>query len=360
MSIISTDSTSSHLTKPFIFHAVHTSRTGYVKKTCTMLQLRTAAVDFVKSDATVENREQFSSPQVFASHNPVVLPMEEPKDNAKAKTVCPYPTSSGVVFVPAPIDMPPQYQPSAGHNDATASLDVRAILDSLQKAATLQLETFKEEFQKTNDSKIDALQQKLEAVQEDNEDLKEQVTTLKEEGEKRKQEIAALKSETVDLRGRIAELEREYEDVHGWLSDKDTGYMDRIRLRHILDCGQARLAQVAKIPVSNDYPSLSTTDWSRAWRHRLSQCADNAERLAKARSILADCDDPDTRDMPDDVLGHFTVKPSDTRLDGDRTAHPEKVGEQAYKGVVERQPEGQRPLLRQVIAYGLKFHLDSN
>ncbi|KAK0444067.1 hypothetical protein EV421DRAFT_1903185 [Armillaria borealis] len=356
MSIISTGSTSSHLAKPFIFHTVHTSRTGYVKGNCTMEQLKAAAVDYVKQDATVENREQFGSPKVFASLSPVV-PMEEPKDTAKAKTVCPYATASGVVFVPAPIDMPPQYQPSAGHNDATAPLNIHAILESFQKASNSQFEAFKEEFEKTNNSKLDALQQRVAVVEEDNEDLREQVKTLTEEGENRDQEIAALKSERVVLRGRIAELERGHEDIHGWLSDKDTEYMDRIRLRHILDCGQARLARIAKVPVSVDFPPQSPADWSRAWRARLAQCADNDERLATAWSLLADCDDADTRDMPDDVLRHFTVRPNDTRIEADRTAHPVNVGESAYKAVIERQPEDQRPLLRQVVAYGLQFHL---
>ncbi|KAK0214107.1 hypothetical protein IW262DRAFT_1408686 [Armillaria fumosa] len=346
MSITSTRSTSSHLAKPFIFHTVHTSRTGYVKGNCTMEQLKAAAVDYVKLDAAVENREQFSSPQVFASLNPVLSPMEEPKDNAKAKTVCQSATASGVVFVPAPNDMPPQYQPSAGHNDTPAPLDVRAILESFQKESMSKLE----EFQKTNALKVDALQQSLEAVKVDNEGLKEQVETLKKE-------VVALKSQAVDLRERIVEVERGYEDVNGWLSDKDTEYMDRIRLRHILDCGQARLARLANIPVPLDFPPQSAADWSRVWRAGLAQCTDNADRLATARSLLANCDDADTRDMSDDVLRHFTVKPSDTRTEGDRTAHPGNVGELAYKGVIERQPEGQRPLLQQVVAYGLKFRL---
>ncbi len=133
--------------------------------------------------------------------------------------------------------------------------------------------------------------------------------------------------------------------------------MDRIRLRHILDCGQARLARIANVEVPVDFPPKSATDWSRAWRARLAQCADNAERLATARSLLTDCDDADTRDMSDDVLRHFTVRPNDTRTEGDRTAHPVNVGEVAYKAVIERQPEDQRPLLRQVVAYGLQFSL---
>ncbi|KAK0222869.1 hypothetical protein EDD85DRAFT_959756 [Armillaria nabsnona] len=354
MSIISTGSTSSHLPKPFIFHTVHTSRTGYVKGNCTMRQLKAAAVDYVKLDATVENREQFGSPKVFASLSPV-LQMEEPEDTAKAKAVCPYATASGVVFVSAPPDMPPQYQPSAGHHDTPAPFDFRAMLEQFQKESDLKLEAFKEELQRDSDSKLDALQQRVAVVEEDKEDLREQVETLTEEGKNRDLEIAALKSERVVLQGRIADLERGYEDVHGWLSDKDTDYMDRIRLRHILDCGQARLALIANVPV--DFPPKSATDWSRAWRARLAQCADNAERLATARSLLIDCDDADTRDMSDDVLRHFTVRPNDTRIEGDRTAHPVKVGESAYKAVIERQPEDQRPLLRQVVAYGLQFRL---
>ncbi|KAK0193340.1 hypothetical protein F5146DRAFT_1030196 [Armillaria mellea] len=328
MSIISTTSTSFHLTKPFVFHTVHTSRTGYVKKNCTMGQLKDAAVDYVKVDATEENREKFSSPR-------------EPEDKARSQDGVHYSrTSSGVVFCWSQwlmLLLPP--------------VDIHALL-----------ENFRKEFQKEStlkrpsDSKFDAFHQSLEAVEEDNEDLRKEVTTLKKEVEGMNQEIAALKSENVDLRGRIATLERGYEDVHGWLSDKDTEYMDRIRLRHILDCGQARLARIAKVPVSGDYPVQSAVDLSRAWRACLPK-SDNDERLAKARSLLADCDDAETRDMADDVLRHFTARPSDTRNEGDRTAHPDNVGESAYKGVIERQPEDQWPLLRQVVAYGLKFRV---
>ncbi|KAK0494064.1 hypothetical protein EDD18DRAFT_1177369 [Armillaria luteobubalina] len=307
-----------------------------------MEQIKAAAVDYAKQEVTEENWAQFSGPQVFASPEPPLFPMKEPEDSAKAKTVCQFPTASGVVFVPAPNDMPPQYQPSAGHNDATTPLGVDAMIERLQMAFKSQLE----DFQKTNDLKIGDLQQSLEAVKEDNEDLMEQVQALKEEGENRDQAIEALKSEKVELRGRIAELERGYEIVHGWLCDKDTEYMDRIRLRHILDC---------------DYPTLDAMDWSRAWRASLPKNADNTERLAKARSLLADCDDADTKNMPDDVLCHFIERPSGTRSEGDRTAHPDNVGESTYKGVIECQPDGQRPLLRQVVAYGLKFSsVDSN
>ncbi|KAK0209723.1 hypothetical protein IW262DRAFT_1468361 [Armillaria fumosa] len=322
-----------------------------------MEQIKAAAVDYVKQDVMAENREQFSSPQVFASPNPVLLPMEEPKDSAKAKTVYESATASGVVFVPAPNDMPPQYQPSVGHNDATALSDVHAFLESFRKASILQMEEFQkasdlkaDASQKTSNLKIDALQQSLEVMKVDNEAMKVDNERLKEQVETLKKEVVALRSQAVDLQGRIVEVERGYED-------KDTQYMDRIRMRHVLDCGQARLARVAQVSASGDFPPQSAADWSRAWRARLPNNADNIKWLARARRLIMDCDDADTRGLPDDVLQYFIEKPSGIRTEGDRTAHPDAIGESAYKDVIERQPEDQHPLLRQVVAYSLKFHL---
>jgi len=327
-----------------------------VKENCTMRQLKAAAADYVKLDAAVENREHFGSPTVFVSENTMV-PLEESKDTAKVKTVCSHPTASGIVFVPAPSETPPQYQPHASHTHATVPPDVLAMFETFQKASESKLEAFREDLRKDSNLKLDALQQRVAVVEEDNEDLREQVEKLTEEGENKDRQIAELKTQTVVLQGRIAMVERGYEDIHGWLSDKDTEYMDRIRLRHILDCGQARLARLANVPPSVDFLPQSAGEWSRAWRARLAQCADNAERLATARSLLANCDDTDTRDMSDDVLRHFTVRPNDARTEGDRTAHPANVGESVYKAVIERQPEDQRPLLRLVVAYGLQFRL---
>ncbi|KAK0470305.1 uncharacterized protein EV420DRAFT_1634738 [Desarmillaria tabescens] len=340
MSIISTSSTSSHLAKPFVFHTVHTSRKGYVKDNCTMRQIKNAAADYVRVDSVVENREQFGSPKVFVSEH-MLVEYSEPKDTAKAKTVCSDPTANGIVFVPIPSDTPPQYdyQPHPGHNNATTPFDIKALLEAFRKESDLRMEAL----QRDNSSKFDALQQRIIAVEDDNEDLKQRVDDLTQEGENKDREIEKLKGRTVILQARIEDLERGYADIHGWLSDasKDTEYMDRIRLRHILDCGQARLARSADVPVSGDFSPQSAGDWSRAWR--------------APRSLLANCPDVETRDMPEDMLRYFTVRPSDTRTEGDRIAHPAKVGESVYKAVIEWQPEDQRPLLRQVVAYGLQF-----
>lgn len=317
-----------------------------------MRQIKDAATDYVRVDGVVENREQFGSPKVFVSEH-MLVEYSEPKDTAKAKTVCSDPTANGIVFVPIPSDTPPQYdyQPHPGHNNATTPFDIKALLEAFRKESDLRMEAL----QRDNSSKFDALQQRIIAVEDDNEDLKQRVDDLTQEGENKDREMEKLKGQTVILQARIEDLERGYEDIHGWLSDKDTEYMDRIRLRHILDCGQARLARSADVPVSGDFSPQSAGDWSRAWRARLSQCADNAERLTTARSLLANCPDVETRDMPEDMLRYFTVRPSDTRTEGDRIAHPAKVGESVYKAVIERQPEDQRPLLRQVVAYGLQF-----
>ncbi|KAK0214106.1 hypothetical protein IW262DRAFT_1466657 [Armillaria fumosa] len=294
-----------------------------------MNQINAAAVDFIRSDAALaaENRQQFGSPKVFVSEH-TMLPLGEPDDTAKTETVCSDAIASGIVFVPGPNEMPPQCQLHASHTHGTVSPDVLLVLV---------------------EAKLDALQQRV----EDNEDLKEQAENLTEGVANHKRQITELKSQNVFLQGRISMVEHAYEDIHGWLSDKDPEYMDRIRLRRILDCGQAQLARLANILVLGGFPSQSAEEWSRAWRAHLAQCADNAERLATARSLLANCDDDDTRDLPDNVLRYFTVKPNDARTEGDRT----DVGESAYNAMIERQSEDQRPLLRLVVAYGLQFRL---
>ncbi len=160
-----------------------------------------------------------------------MVPLEEPKDTAKVKTVCSHPTASGIVFVPAPSEMPPQYQPHASHTHATVPPDVLAMFEAFQKASESKLEAFKEDLRRDNNLKLDALQQRVAVVEEDNEDLREQVEKLTEEGENKDRQIAELKTQTVILQGRIAVVERGYEDIHGWLSDVSVFHL----IPHILN-----------------------------------------------------------------------------------------------------------------------------
>ncbi|KAG7444708.1 uncharacterized protein BT62DRAFT_921000 [Guyanagaster necrorhizus] len=113
------------------------------------------------------------------------------------------PPPGGTVFVPAFRDTPPQYQLHANHNNANASPDFPALVMEIY-------------------SKMDSLKQHVE-------DRNRVIAELKGEN-------VDLQRQVTDLQGQITELERRYEVIHGWLSD-DTEYMDRIRLRHILDRG---------------------------------------------------------------------------------------------------------------------------
>ncbi|PBK67817.1 hypothetical protein ARMSODRAFT_1005222 [Armillaria solidipes] len=82
--------------------------------------------------------------------------------------------------------------------------------------------------------------------------------------------------------------------------------MDRLRLRHVLDCGQARLAKVTHLPVVT--PPRSAGDLSRVWRAHLSECADNDKRLVKARSLVRNSGDAETRDLSDEHLDDIAGK----------------------------------------------------
>ncbi len=109
--------------------------------------------------------------------------------------------------------------------------------------------------------------------------------------------------------------------------------MDRLRLRHVLDCGQARLAH---LPVVT-HPR-SAIDLSCVWRAHLSECADNDKRLVKARSLVRNCCDAETRDLSDEVMHLFVDFSSDIRADGDGTVYRSRT-ERGYWSLISRQPD---------------------
>ncbi|KAK0444054.1 hypothetical protein EV421DRAFT_486907 [Armillaria borealis] len=99
--------------------------------------------------------------------------------------------------------------------------------------------------------------------------------------------------EIADLQEKIRTLQANSEDLIDWLITNGSKSMDRLRLRHVLDCGQARLAKLANLPVVT--PPRSAGDLSRVWRAHLSDCADNDMRLVKARSLVRNTGDAETR-----------------------------------------------------------------
>ncbi|KAK0482924.1 hypothetical protein EDD18DRAFT_1433039 [Armillaria luteobubalina] len=118
------------------------------------------------------------------------------------------------------------------------------------------------------------------------------------------------------------------------VEQKDPEYVDRI----------VSAAYPRMWPGAARVPCQYTCSW---W------CADNAEWLATVQSLFANCDNADTRDLPDNVLWYLTVKPNDACTEG----HHTNVGKSAYKAMIERQSEDQWPFLRLVVAYGLQFRL---
>lgn len=96
--------------------------------------------------------------------------------------------------------------------------------------------------------------------------------------------------------------------------------MDRLRLRQILDMGQARLARFANLPI-DPAQSRSAVALSRVWRAHLAGCADNDDRLQTARQLLIDCPDVETTSISDGLLRLFTEYPSDIRTPESRGSH---------------------------------------
>ncbi|SJK99510.1 uncharacterized protein ARMOST_02815 [Armillaria ostoyae] len=195
------------------------------------------------------------------SDTPLVY--EEPKDDARMNTLCKDTFASAIAFVPAPTP------PLVGPNNAPSTT-------------------------------VDELAAKIDALME------------------------AKDREIADLQEQIQALQVNSEDVIDWLItvNNDSKSMDRLRLRHVLDCGQARLAKVTHLPVVMA-PPRSAGDLSRVWRAHLSECADNDKRLVKARSLVRNSGDAETRDLSDEVMHLFVDFPSDIRTAGDSTSRTE-------------------------------------
>ncbi|SJL18347.1 uncharacterized protein ARMOST_21934 [Armillaria ostoyae] len=253
-------------TKTFIFHSVTSSRIGYVKDETTMEQVKAVAGDYVKGDIQEQNHQEFQEAKVFLSEN-TLIPVEytEPQDRAKAKTLGTDPSARGIIFVPAPNSIPDQQlnpilapaptspapaSPPAADPDAVANINRR--LDNFLKDMsdmTTKNNTLTKEIVVLKDKA--ATSEKLSKERDvDNHKLKEEITGLKEE-------IAGLKDQVADLEKVSKEREAAYEDIHGWLVTHDTKYMDRLRLRHILDLGQACLARFANLPTNPPQSQLA-------------------------------------------------------------------------------------------------------
>ncbi|PBL04341.1 hypothetical protein ARMGADRAFT_1158168 [Armillaria gallica] len=343
-----------------------------------MQEIKLAANEYIKGDIQDRNRQEFTNARIFISENTTV-PVEffEPKDKAKAKTLGTDTSARGIVVVPAcnstQQDQSPNNAPvPAAGVDVLAEVSNR--IDALMAANRKELEGLKEDYRQQIDAfKEDSRKEKedrrkekedtrkeIEGLKDDRRrekddrrkeknDTRREIDALKEgtrkeieglkedrrrEKDDRRKEIDALKEDTRkeieglrednnrkmgEVMARIQEVEETSGDMIGWLIMSDPQSMDKLRLRHILDNGQAP--------------------------------------LSRARILLAGCGNNETIHLSDEVLHLFIDFPSSFRTDGDNVAHPVSTSSRVYRDLIVRQPVDRRALLWDFVSYGSKFSL---
>jgi len=163
---------------------------------------------------------------------------------------------------------------------------------------------------------------------------------LEDERAERRNHIAAEKTERME---EMKDLANRADDLEGWVTTKNPEYLDRIRLRALLDHGQAALAEfIGCVPPSSEAVSISRM--SQAWRSKLdlpnsTMRRSDKDRLEAAITLLSACStipDPIRKLMQDDnAMRVLTEKSSNVRRLGNNVAH-ELVDIEALKGIVER------------------------
>jgi len=173
--------------------------------------------------------------------------------------------------------------------------------------------------------------------------LEEKLIKLKEKLEdehaERRNQIAAEKTERIE---RMNDFADRADDLEGWVMTKNPEYLDRIRLRALLDHGQAALAKfIGCIPPSLGSEPVSISRMSQAWRSKLDHpdSKSDKDRLAVAITLLSACSiipDPIRKLMQDDnTMRVLTEKGSNVRRLGNNTAHM-LVDVEALKKIVDR------------------------
>ncbi|KAK0432522.1 hypothetical protein EV421DRAFT_1500033 [Armillaria borealis] len=261
-----------------------------------MKNVEAAAGDSVKGDIQEQDCQEFKDARKFVSG-------QYTKDTAKVKTLG---TDPGIIFVPAPNSVPQDQPLNSAPILALAPAPASPPAADPDVVANIN-------------RRLDALIGTIKDMTKDNNTLKDEVATLKDKvaaseklSREQDAEITILKDKVAALENLSEEQDAAYEDIHGWLVTNDIKYMDHLRLRHILNLGQARLARFANLPI-DPAQSQSAGALSRVWRAHLAGCADNNDRLQTARQLLIACPDVETTSMSDGLLRLFTEYPSDIR-----------------------------------------------
>ncbi|KAK0222852.1 hypothetical protein EDD85DRAFT_859969 [Armillaria nabsnona] len=278
-----------------------------------MQEIKLPANEYIKGVIQDRNRQEFTIPVEFS----------EPKDKAKAKALGADTSARGIVFVSACNSMQQDQSPNNAPVPA-AGVDVLAEvsnrINAFMAANRKEVEGLKEDYRQQIDVLKEDSRKEIEDTRKEIEGLKEdyrqQIDALKEDGRK---EIEGLREDSNrkmgEVMARIQEVEETSGDMIGWLIASDPQSMDKLRLRHILDNGQAH--------------------------------------LARARILrLAGCGNNETIHLSDEVLHLFIDFPSSIRTDGD---NPVSTSSRIYRDLIARQPVDRRALLWDFVSYGSKI-----
>ncbi|KAF8647811.1 hypothetical protein AX16_006531, partial [Volvariella volvacea WC 439] len=134
-------------------------------------------------------------------------------------------------------------------------------------------------------------------------------------------ELADTKKELTGLKAQHQEMLDSQEAIHGWISTKYPEYLDAIRARHLLNCGQAKLAVDAGLTEDN------TLSRSLLWRSALANAGNTLEaRRAYAVNLFNERRNLDhlTQKVISTpaLLDIFVDENSPIRIAGNRAAHP--------------------------------------
>jgi len=129
-----------------------------------------------------------------------------------------------------------------------------------------------------------------------------------------------VRREGKETRLELETLKDNHEALQGWITQRDTGYMDYIRIRHLVNCTQDRLAKQLQLEIPTSYK-----DGSIAWRQWVESFSiqNVAEGRALLQNITADC----LRELlaSDGAMSIIFELEKKHRLHGDRAAHPSNI-----------------------------------
>ncbi|PPQ94658.1 hypothetical protein CVT25_009389 [Psilocybe cyanescens] len=126
-------------------------------------------------------------------------------------------------------------------------------------------------------------------MSKDTADLKQTVANLNQTVTNLNQTVANLNQTVANLEQTVAAEQEDQEehtkDIEEWIGVQDPLFLQRIRLRALLDKGQAKLAQLAGL-ISPDNSLAPSAKWGAGLNGNVGQRQSDEDRLITARNLL--------------------------------------------------------------------------